>query len=132
MGTSTATPIGFVSDSNGAYYFPRRVGTRKAADFVLLNETWTADEAQRYGLVSRVVEDAQLEAEALALAARLAQGPTRTFGEIKRLLLSSADTPLEAQLELEARAIADCARTEDSWNAIQAVVGKKKPEFSGR
>ncbi|MFT3792238.1 MAG: enoyl-CoA hydratase/isomerase family protein [Rudaea sp.] len=124
--------IGFVSDSGGTYYFPRRVGTRKAADFVLLNETWTADEAQRYGLVSRVVEDEQLEAEALALAARLAQGPTRTFGEIKRLLLSSADTPLEAQLELEARAIADCARTEDSWNAIQAVVGKKKPEFNGR
>ena len=124
--------IGFVSDGGGTYYLPRRVGTRKAADFVLLNETWSADEALRYGLVSRVVADEELESASLALATQLAQGPTRTYGALKRLLLDSGDTTLEAQLEQEARAIASCARTEDSWNAIQAVIGKRKPQFSGR
>ena len=59
-------------------------------------------------------------------------GPTRTYGEMKRLLLSTHDQPLETQLEFEARAISQCAKTEDSWNAIQAVLGKSRPEFSGR
>ncbi|WP_029890262.1 enoyl-CoA hydratase/isomerase family protein [Polycyclovorans algicola] len=124
--------IGFVSDSGGTYYFPRRVGSRKAADFVMLNEKWSAEDAQRYGLVSRVVDDEQLDAEALALATQLAQGPTKTFGEMKRLLLSSGDQPLETQLEFEARAISTCARTDDSWNAIQAVLARQLPHFEGR
>lgn len=123
--------IGFVSDSGGTYYFPRRVGSRKAADFVLLNEQWSAEQAQQYGLISRVVEDDQLDAEAQALAQQLAQGPTKTYGEMKRLFLSSGDQPLETQLEFEARAIAQCARTDDSWNAIQSVLARQAPRFKG-
>jgi len=122
--------IGFVSDSGGTYYLPRRVGSRKAADFVMLNESWTAEQAAGYGLVSRVVEDADLDTEALKLARQLADGPTQTYGEMKRLLLSTFEQPLEAQLELEARAISRCARTDDSWNAIQSVLARKKPVFS--
>lgn len=124
--------IGFVSDGGGSYFLPRRVGTRRAAEFLLLNQNWSAEEALGHSLVSRVVEDAALEAESLALAAQLAAGPTRTYGEMKRLLLSTHDQPLDTQLELEARAIARCARTEDSWGAIQAVLDKRKPEFRGR
>jgi 2-(1,2-epoxy-1,2-dihydrophenyl)acetyl-CoA isomerase len=124
--------IGFVSDSGGTYYLPRRVGSRKAADFVMLNEKWSAEDAQRYGLVSRVVDDDQLDTAALALTSQLAQGPTKTFGEMKRLLLSSGDQPLETQLEFEARAISQCSRTDDSWNAIQSVLAKRTPQFEGR
>lgn len=124
--------IGFVSDGGGSYFLPRRVGTRKAAEFIMLNQMWSADEAATHGLVSRVVEDDSLEREALALAQKIAAGPTRTFGEMKRLLLSTHDQPLDTQLELEARAIARCARTQDSWDAIQAVLAKHAPTFSGR
>ncbi|GAC1619805.1 MAG: 2-(1,2-epoxy-1,2-dihydrophenyl)acetyl-CoA isomerase PaaG [Nevskia sp.] len=123
--------IGFVSDSGSTYYLPRRVGSRRAAEFVLLNETWTAEQAARHGLVSRVVPDGRLDAEALKLARQLADGPTQTYGEMKRLLLSSYDQPLDAQLELEARAIARCARSDDSWNAIQSVMARQRPTFSG-
>lgn len=123
--------IGFVSDGGGSYFIPRRVGTRRAAEFLMLNQLWTAEQAAEYGLVSRVVEDETLECEALALAQQIASGPTRTYGEMKRLLLSTHDQPLEAQLELEARAIARCAKTDDSWNAIQSVMAKRKPEFRG-
>lgn len=124
--------IGFVSDGAGSYFIPRRVGTRRAAEFLMLNQTWSAERAAEHGLVSRLVEDAQLETEAMALARQIASGPTRTYGEMKRLLLSTHDQPLETQLEFEARAISQCAKTEDSWNAIQAVLGKSRPEFSGR
>lgn len=124
--------IGFVSDGAGTYFIPRRVGTRRAAEFLMLNQTWSADEAAERGLVSRVVDDARLEEEAVALATQLANGPTKTYGEMKRLLLSTHDQPLETQLEFEARAISQCARTDDSWNAIQAVLAKRKPAFVGR
>jgi 2-(1,2-epoxy-1,2-dihydrophenyl)acetyl-CoA isomerase len=124
--------IGFVSDGGGSYFLPRRVGARRATEFTLLNQTWTAEEAARHGLVSRVVDDAVLTDEAQTLAATLAAGPTRTFGEMRRLLLSTFDQPLDTQLELEARAIARCARSDDSWNAIQSVLAKEKPRFTGR
>lgn len=124
--------IGFVSDGGGSFFIPRRVGSRRAAEFLMLNQTWSAQQAEQYGLVSRRVEDAQLEAEALALARQVAEGPTRTYGEMKRLLISTPEQPLETQLELEARAIALCAKTEDSWNAIEAVMAKRKPVFAGR
>lgn len=124
--------IGFVSDGGGTFFIPRRVGSRRAAEFLMLNQTWSAQQAEQYGLVSRVVEDAQLEVESLALAQQIAAGPTRTYGEMKRLLISTPEQPLETQLELEARAIALCARTEDCWNAIGAVMTRRKPEFAGR
>lgn len=124
--------IGFVSDAGGTWYLPRRVGSRKAAELIMLNQTWPADVAAANGLVTAVVDDEDLEAEATALARRLAAGPTRTYGEMKRLFLSSADTPLEAQLELEARAIARTGHTDDAWNAIQAVLAKSPPTFEGR
>jgi 2-(1,2-epoxy-1,2-dihydrophenyl)acetyl-CoA isomerase len=124
--------IGFVSDAGGTWYLPRRVGSRRAAEFIMLNETWTAEQAAGHGLLTAVVDDGELDGEARALAGRLAAGPTRTYGEMKRLLLSSADTPLETQLELEARAIARCGHTDDAWNAIQSVLARRPPEFTGR
>lgn len=124
--------IGFVSDGGGSAFLPRRVGSRRAAEFVMLNQTWTADEAARHGLVSKVVDDTALMAEAEAVAAQLAAGPTKTYGELRQLLLATFDTSLDTQLEMEARAISRCARTDDSWNAIQSVLAKQKPVFSGR
>lgn len=123
--------IGLAIDGGGSHYLPRRVGTRRAASFYLRNETWSAEQAREYGLVTDVVEDEALRATADSLAVELAAGPTRSFGEIKRLLLSTWDTPLEAQLEAEARAMARAVRTEDCWNAITSVAQKSTPTFRG-
>lgn len=123
--------IGYASDGAGSYFIPRRVGSRKAAEFLMLNQTWSADEALSNGLVTRVVADDRLLAEARTLARELANGPTLTYGEMKRLLLSCTDQPLETQLEMEAQAIARCARTDDSWNAIQSLLDKRPVEFAG-
>ncbi len=124
--------IGIVSDSGGSYFLPRRMGSRRAAQFLMLNETLSADEAREAGLINRVVEPDALADESWALALRLAQGPTLAFGETKNLLIASSTESLEAQLENEARAMARVTRTEDAWNAMRAVLMKQKPTFAGR
>jgi 2-(1,2-epoxy-1,2-dihydrophenyl)acetyl-CoA isomerase len=124
--------IGIISDSGGSYFLPRRIGQRRATQFLMLNETLSAPEAVDAGLINRVVEEDALAAEAWALAARLAQGPTLAYGELKNLLLASSLENLEGQLESEARAMARVTRTDDAWNAIRAVLGKQKPTFAGR
>jgi 2-(1,2-epoxy-1,2-dihydrophenyl)acetyl-CoA isomerase len=123
--------IGLAIDGGGSHFLPRRVGSRRATSFYLRNETWTAEEALTYGLVTEVVDDDTLADSAWALATELAAGPTRSFGEVKRLLASSFDQPLDTQLELEARAMARTVLTQDTWNAITAVADRKKPSFAG-
>ena len=124
--------IGIISDSGGSYFLPRRMGARRAAQFYMLNETLSADEAAAAGLVSRVVEADALETEAWTLAKRLAEGPTLAYGEAKNLLLSTFEADLEGQLEAEARAMARVTRTDDAFNALRAVLAKQKPTFEAR
>jgi 2-(1,2-epoxy-1,2-dihydrophenyl)acetyl-CoA isomerase len=83
-------------------------------------------------LVTRVVPDAQLQAEAGKLAAQLAAGATRALGAAKRLLHHSFSESLETQMELEAQAIADQARCHDGREGIAAFVAKRAPQFKGK
>jgi 2-(1,2-epoxy-1,2-dihydrophenyl)acetyl-CoA isomerase len=124
--------IGLSPDGGGTHALTRLVGPRRATEFYLRNQTWTAEEAAHRGLVSEVVDDAELGPRARALALELAAGPTRAFGEVKNLLLAAVDQPLEALLEAESRAMGRVTRTEDSWNAITAVAAKQRPTFEGR
>jgi 2-(1,2-epoxy-1,2-dihydrophenyl)acetyl-CoA isomerase len=126
------TGIGLSCDGGATTFLPRRVGVRRTAEFLMRNQTWTAEQGARFGLISQVVEDAHLPAAAGELAAELATGPTRAFGELKNLLLSSGEQPLESQLECEARAIARTARTQDAWQGISAAAAKLAPTFVGR
>jgi 2-(1,2-epoxy-1,2-dihydrophenyl)acetyl-CoA isomerase len=129
---SAYTGIGLVCDGGGSTFLPRRVGTRKATEFYLRNQTWTADEALANGLINAVVDDDQLSTQALSLAQELAAGPTRAFGEIKNLILSTWEQPIEAQMELEARAMARVTKTEDGWSGICEVANRRTPKFVGR
>jgi 2-(1,2-epoxy-1,2-dihydrophenyl)acetyl-CoA isomerase len=124
--------IGIVSDSGGSYFLPRRMGSRRAAQFYMLNETLSAEEAAATNLVNRVVAAEALETEAWELARRLAAGPTLAFGEAKNLWLSSLMESLEGQLESEARAMARVTRTDDAFHAMRAVLAKQKPKFEAR
>jgi 2-(1,2-epoxy-1,2-dihydrophenyl)acetyl-CoA isomerase len=109
----------------------RRMGLPRARRFLLLNETLGAPEALSAGLVDEVVPAAQIQARAHSVALQLAAGPTRAFGEIRRLLISAEHQPLEAQLELEAQALARIARTGDARTGLTAFAEKRKPEFKG-
>jgi 2-(1,2-epoxy-1,2-dihydrophenyl)acetyl-CoA isomerase len=125
------TGIGLVPDMGGSYYLPRRVGTRRATEFLMRNRTWTADQAAEYGLINDAFDDSELAAESWALARELAAGPTSAFGEIKNLLQSTYEQPVEAQMEYEARAMVRVTRGDDVWKAMNAVLAKQKPTFTG-
>jgi len=77
------------------------------------------------------VPDAEVLPEAMKLAKELANGPTRSYGALKTLLNGTFEQTLESQMELEARAIADLARTNDGKEGIQAFLAKRKPVFTG-
>jgi 2-(1,2-epoxy-1,2-dihydrophenyl)acetyl-CoA isomerase len=123
---------GLSSDVGGTAYLPRRVGLRRATEFLMRNQTWSAAQALEYGLISGVAGDDDVPKVAAELAAELAAGPTRAFGEIKNLLLSALETPLETQLELEAQAMLRSTRTDDAWAGMVALAERRKPDFTGR
>ena len=92
--TVAYTAIGFSMDGGASWTLPRLVGQRKAMELALLNERLTAARAAELGLVTRVVADDALDAEADALARRLAHGPIGAHGAIKRLLRVLLDQPV--------------------------------------
>lgn len=124
--------IGATPDGSGTYHLPRVVGMKKAKEIALLADTLDAAEALRLGLVNRVVPAAQLDAEASALARRLAAGPTQSYGRIKGLLGASGGNTLAQQLEAERQAFLASTRTADFAEGIAAFLGKRPAGFTGR
>ena len=124
--------IGATPDASGSYHLVRAVGMKKAREIALLADTFGADEALRLGLVNRVVPIGEVEAQALALARRLAAGPTHAYGRIKMLLDASGANTLGEQLELERQTFAATARTADFREGIAAFIEKRPARFSGR
>jgi 2-(1,2-epoxy-1,2-dihydrophenyl)acetyl-CoA isomerase len=129
--TMAYTRAGLVPDGSSSYYLPRLVGTRRAAELMLTNRLLSAREALEWGIVNQVVPDGEVDAAAAKLAGQLAQGPTRAFGQVKQLLLSSGDESLETQMEFEARGIVDAARSADGREGIAAFLEKRAPRFKG-
>jgi 2-(1,2-epoxy-1,2-dihydrophenyl)acetyl-CoA isomerase len=124
--------IGYNCDAGSSIMYSRRMGAGRARKFLLLNETLDAPRALAAGLVDEVVARDQLMARAEAMALQLANGPTKAFGEIRRLMTSVEDQPLEAQLELEAQALSRTAATADAREGLTAFAEKRRPMFKGR
>jgi 2-(1,2-epoxy-1,2-dihydrophenyl)acetyl-CoA isomerase len=129
--TLAYTRAGLSPDGSSTYFLPRIVGLRRALELALTNRVLSAREAMDWGIVTKVVPDSELQAEAQALASQLASGATRALGAAKRLLHHSFAESLETQMELEAQAIADQARTRDAREGIAAFIAKRKPSFGG-
>jgi 2-(1,2-epoxy-1,2-dihydrophenyl)acetyl-CoA isomerase len=124
--------FGLTPGASSTYYLPRIIGLRRTMELALTNRTLTAREAEAIGLVTRVVPDDQLIAQAESIASGLAHGPTRAYGGVKRLLYGAATNPLYEQMELENESIADMARSADAQEALNAFLAKRPPQFSGR
>jgi len=129
--TMAYSKIGATPDGSSTYFLPRLVGLRRALELTYTNRVLTAKEAEAWGLVNRVVPDAEFPAAVNALATELAAGPTLALGRAKQLLLMSGHESLETQMENETQLIALSSKTADFREGIKAFVEKRKPIFSG-
>lgn len=129
---SAFAQLGFSCDSGSSATLTARMGVARARRFVLLAEVLGSDEALQCGLIDKVVHDEDLPAQALAMATRLAGGPTVAYGQIKRLFLRAGAAQLEAQLEDEALTLSRVAATSDAQEGIAAQIERRKPVFKGR
>ncbi len=126
------TRVGLVPDSGGTWFLPRLVGMGKALELMFTAEPVDAVTAERLGLVNRVVPHDELPARTLEWARRLAQGPTRAFGLIKRGVNRALATDLREALEYEAFLQDIAGRTEDHREGVAAFLEKRSPTYRGR
>ena len=124
--------LGTSCDLGGSWALPRLVGLRQALEIAMLGDNFNADDALRLGLINRVLPAAELDAAAQALAERLASGPTKAYGQMRRLLRSSFERDFGAQLAAEAQAFDSCAHSADMREGLQAFMDKRKPQFNGQ
>ena len=123
---------GIVPDGGAAFLLPRLIGLNRAKELLFLGDDLAAADAERIGLVNRVVLGDDLMATTQALAQRLAAGPTQAIGLTKALIRRSLTVDLATSLELEAFYQAANARTEDAREGLMSFVERRTPTFKGR
>ena len=131
LGTAFAR-VGYSGDFGGSYYLTQLVGTAKARELYFTADLLDAQQALGLGLVNRVVADARLEEETMALASRLARGPRVAYRYMKRNMNAAESASLKEMLDLEAWNHTRTGMTEDHREAARAFVEKREPQFKGR
>jgi 2-(1,2-epoxy-1,2-dihydrophenyl)acetyl-CoA isomerase len=118
-------------DGSSTFFLTRLLGRRRVLEMYMTNRVLSAQEALDWGLVNSVVPAADLMSTVTKLATDLANGPTRAYAGIKKLVMMSPNDTLESQMERETRVIAEMAGTKDAREGIAAFVAKRKAAFSG-
>ncbi|KEO50420.1 enoyl-CoA hydratase [Thalassospira permensis NBRC 106175] len=126
------TRVGLAGCDMGACaILPRIIGQGRAAELLYTGRSMSADEGERWGFYNRLVESDVLEAEAIALATRISEGPNFGHMMTKTMLAQEWNMGIEQAIEAEAQAQAICMQTEDFNRAYKAFVAKEKPVFEG-
>jgi 2-(1,2-epoxy-1,2-dihydrophenyl)acetyl-CoA isomerase len=123
--------IGLIPDAGGTYFLPRLVGSARAMGLALLAEKISAEDAERWGLIWKALEDARLMEEAFSTAKKLAAGPTKGYALLKKALYASPGNSLDAQLDLERDLQRAAGLTEDYREGVRAFMAKRPAQFKG-
>lgn len=126
------TRIGLIPDAGGTYILPRTMGMAKAMGAALFADKISARDADKWGLIWEAVADDAFEAQWKARAAHLAQGPTKAYASVKRVIRDSWNNDLDAQLAVEASEQGGCGQSRDFREGVLAFMSKRKPDFEGR
>jgi 2-(1,2-epoxy-1,2-dihydrophenyl)acetyl-CoA isomerase len=129
--TAAYGSLGLTPDGGMSWMLPRLVGLRKAQEIILTNRRIKADEAERIGMVTRLVEDERLIEEGRETAVRLAALPLAAVGAARALLQESFSSGFETQLEREARAISMAGASAECREGLSAYFAKRSPDFKG-
>jgi 2-(1,2-epoxy-1,2-dihydrophenyl)acetyl-CoA isomerase len=124
--------IGLVPDSGGTYFLPRLIGWQKASALFMLGEKLPAEEAEKIGMIYKVLEDDNFQEQAFGMAANLAQMPTKALALTKQALSNSLVNNYEDQLHDEEILQERAGRTQDYKEGVQAFLEKRKPNFTGQ
>jgi 2-(1,2-epoxy-1,2-dihydrophenyl)acetyl-CoA isomerase len=126
--TAAYTGIGYSPDAGVSWSLPRLVGPKRALDLLLTNRRVSAAEADRIGLVSRVVAADRLAEEAARATAALAGGATGAFGTTRHLVAGAYSTSLDAHLDAEARGLAAAAVSAEGREGVAAFLSERRPD----
>jgi enoyl-CoA hydratase len=127
-----AVKIGLSAGECGiSYHLPRHIGTSRAFEHMLTGRPITADEADRYGLVSRVVPDGEAVSAALEIATAICANSPFAIWQTKQVMWANLDTSFEGALAVENRAQILAVCSDDAQEAMRAFVEKRQPTFTG-
>ena len=123
--------IGLVPDCGGTYFLPRLAGTQRAMALAMTGERLSAEDAERFGLIWKCVDDDRLISEAEKISTALAAGPTKSLGLIKKAVYASAGNNLSDQLDMERDLQREIGKGTDYREGVTAFLEKRKPSFKG-
>jgi 2-(1,2-epoxy-1,2-dihydrophenyl)acetyl-CoA isomerase len=123
--------MGLIPDVGSLFLMPRVIGLHKAKELIFTGDSIDALEAQKIGLINKVVPEADLEETVMSLARRLAKG-AHSIGLAKALLHRALTTDLDGAIELQALGQSLCFQTEDHKEAVRAFFEKRAPQFKGK
>ena len=124
--------LGIIPDCGASFFLQRVIGRARALGMSILGESLTAERAAEWGLIWSCVDDDKLMDEAMAIAARLAAGPTLAFPQLRRALAAAEHNTLDEQLDLERDTQRILCDSKDFMEGTMAFLQKRKPEFKGR
>jgi 2-(1,2-epoxy-1,2-dihydrophenyl)acetyl-CoA isomerase len=124
--------IGLIPDSGGTFFLPRLIGMQKATALMMLGDKVSAEQAVELNMIFKACDDDKLAEEALAIATKLAQFPTKGLGLTKRALNQSLTNNLTQQLAVEEELQTQAGKTYDYNEGVQSFLEKRKPLFVGR